>query len=78
MFKNLRNMVFDKSFKITIYEHRVNINNYSDVLLFTDEEVLITVENKIIKVKGSDLIITRLENNEMLIDGHIKLIDLGD
>ena len=78
MFKDLRNMVFDKTFRIIIYENKLDINNYEDILLFDDEQVLIKIRNKLLKVKGKNLIITRLENNEMLVEGEIKTIDLGD
>ncbi len=78
MLKEFRSMVFDKLFKIVIYENKVDINNYDDILLFDCDEVLIRIKNKLLKIKGSDLIITRLENNEVLVEGQINLIDLGD
>lgn len=78
MFKDLRNIAFDKLFRIVIYENKVDINNYDDILIFDEEEVLIKIKNKLLKIKGKGLKITRLENSETLVEGQIKTIDLGD
>lgn len=78
MFKELRSMILGEPFKILIYENKININSYDDILLFDNGQVLIKIKNRILKIKGEDLTITRLENNEVLVEGKIKIIDLGD
>lgn len=76
MFRNLTDLVFDKRFKITIMDGIIDINNYEDILIFDDDKVLIKTKDKTIKVIGSSLIITRLLNKEVLIEGKIKSIEL--
>ena len=78
MFKDLTNIIYDKKLRITLMDNYTNINNYDEILIFEDKQVFIKAEDKIIKVKGEVLRITRLENNEVQIEGRIKTIDLGD
>ena len=56
----------------------MNINNYEDILIFEDNQILIKSNNKLIKIKGNNLSITRLENKEVQIEGQIINIELGD
>lgn len=78
MFRDLTNIIYDKKLRITLIDNCMSINNYEEILIFEDNQVLIKAKNKTIKVKGESLSITRLENNEVRIEGKIKTIDLGD
>ena len=78
MFRNLTNIIYDKQVRITLLDNCMNINNYDEILIFEDNQVLVKIRNKTVKVKGESLSITRLENNEMQIVGKINSIDLGD
>ena len=75
MFKNLINTVFDNRFKIVILEGKASISNYEDIIIFDDERVLIKVFQKTIKITGSDLVITKLLNKELLVEGKILSIE---
>ena len=77
MLNDLRSIVLDKSFRITIYEDKVDINSCDELLMFDDVEILIKSKTRILKIRGSNLAITRFENNEVLISGKIKSVDLG-
>lgn len=72
MFSNIKNFVNDKKFSITIFDDCININNYKDIL--TLEETLISISSsyKIISIKGKNLTITKLLDNEILIIGDFK------
>jgi len=78
MFKDLMKLVYDKTFKLTLFFNKININNYEEILIFEDNLVLIKSFDRIIKIKGSGLSMKKLENNELLIEGAIRTIDLGD
>jgi len=77
MFKELRNIVHDNAFKITILENKVNINNYEEILIFEEDNILIKRKQEIIKIKGNNLTLNKLYNNELLIEGKIKSVELG-
>ena len=78
MFRDLTNIIHDNTFRITLLDNLMNINSYEDILIFEDNQILIRTTNKMIKVKGQNLTITRLENNEVQIEGKIITIDMGD
>ena len=78
MFRDLTNIIHDNTFRITLLDNLMNINSYEDILIFEDNQILIRTTNKMIKVKGQNLTITRLENNEVQIEGKTITIDMGD
>lgn len=78
MFKDLTNIIHNKIFKIIILNNTIDIYNYEDILVFEDNQILIKLDNKLIKIKGNNLSITRLENKEVQIEGEIINIELGD
>lgn len=77
MFRELKNIVYDKTFKVIILENKINIVNYTEVVIFEDERIVIEAEDKLINIKGKNLIINRLEENEILVLGKIKSIEFG-
>ncbi len=77
MFKELKNIIYDKEFKITILEDKLSIKTFKDILVFEDNKLLIKTDTKIVTVKGENLIIKKLENNELLVLGKIITIELG-
>lgn len=78
MIKNLRSIVYDEIFKIIILKNKINIINYLDILIFEDELIQIQSKEGLIKIKGTNLTINKLYNNELLIEGNIKSVELGD
>ena len=78
MIKNLRSIVCDEIFKIIILKNKINIINYLDILIFEDELIQIKSKEGLIKIKGTNLTINKLYNNELLIEGNIKSVELGD
>lgn len=77
MFRELKNIVYDKTFKVIILENKINIINYTEVVIFEDERIVIKAKNKLINIKGKNLIINRLEENEILVLGKIKSVEFG-
>lgn len=77
MLRELTNYIYDKNFKMIIEENKINIINYNEILIFEDETILLRIKDKTIKIKGNNLVINRLYNKELLIEGIIKAIELG-
>lgn len=75
MFRELKNVIYDKNFKMTILEDKISIKPFKDILTFEENELLIKTENKIIKIKGENLTINKLENYEILILGNIITVE---
>lgn len=77
MFKDLKNIIYDKKFKVTILKNQININNYKEILIFEESQILVSTEEYSVRVKGENLTINRLLENELLIEGKIKTVEFG-
>lgn len=77
MFKDLKNIIYDKTFRITIFEDKVDIINYENILVFEDEKIIIKTNKGLVKIIGKDLVVSKLFNSEVLIKGNIKKVELG-
>ena len=62
--------------KINYVNDKLNIVNFNEILLLSDEKIILSKENKIITIKGNNLTLLKLLDNEILIDGCIKIIEM--
>lgn len=78
MQKLIRQLPFfeSKSYKIITVDGELNIINYTEIVHFTDTNIIIKAENKYITVKGDNLTISKLLLDEVLINGVIKSIEI--
>ena len=72
---NIRSYILDEEFKITYLNNRINIVNYDSIGHFDNNKVLINYDDKRITIKGNNLIVSKLMNNEVLIEGVISNIE---
>lgn len=75
MLKDLRNYIFEKDFKLTYVKDKLDIVNFGQIDHFTDEKIIIRNSDKTVIVKGENLIISKMLDDEMLISGTIKNIE---
>ncbi|MBR3199071.1 MAG: YabP/YqfC family sporulation protein [Bacilli bacterium] len=75
MIDDIKNYVFDNTFKIIIFKNKLNIINYKEIDHFDDNKIIIRYSNKSLVIKGEELIITKLLDDEILINGKIKLVE---
>ena len=75
LFKDVRNYILEEKFKIIYLEGKLNLINYSSVLSFDSEKIIINCENKVLEVKGENLVISKILIDELLIEGNIKKIE---
>lgn len=76
LFNKLNNYINDSEYRVIIGNNYVNIVNYIKILDFTSS--VIRVENKYGKtiVNGSNLVISKMLDDEILIVGNIKSINV--
>lgn len=77
--KNIRkivNYIKDSDFKINYINNSVNVVHYDTILEVRDSVITLKKEDKIIHIKGEDLRLNKLLENEVLITGLIKSIEL--
>ena len=74
--KDFRSYLLEEELKINLFYNRVNIINYLGIDHFDNNIVIIRHNNGYINIKGEKLVVTKLLNNELLIEGNIKSVDL--
>lgn len=74
---NIRNYILEEEFKIILKKNKLNIVNYIEILDFNDFEIKIKYSDGILLVSGSELRLKKILNDELLIEGNIKKIELG-
>ena len=74
--KKVRDYLLDDEFKIIIIKNRINISNYEKIeYLDTDKLIIKYIDGKI-DIKGENLTVSKLLNEEILITGKIKEIEM--
>ncbi len=74
--KKIINYIQDNHFKIIYIDNDVDIVNYSKILEVKENVITIEKDNRLILIKGSNLKLNKLLDNEVLITGIIKEIVL--
>ncbi|MEG1597016.1 MAG: YabP/YqfC family sporulation protein [Bacilli bacterium] len=77
MLKTIKNYIYDKDFRILIINNQLNINNYKQVKTIDSSFIEIEYDNKLLTVRGRDLVLTKILNDELLIEGIINKIEMG-
>lgn len=71
----LRSYLKDESLKITIQKDQVSILNYQKLGGFDAKKVVIISEKKV-TINGENLVVSKLMDDEVLISGDLKNIEL--
>ncbi len=77
MFKNILQYVKDEKVRVIVSKRKVDVMNYKDILVFDDNCILIDCKEFVLKIKGNDLVINKLMDNEVLINGNIVLLEMN-
>ncbi len=67
--------LLDSKFKIIITDSYINIINYKDLISINSNNIILKYSNGSINIKGKDLLITKLLDEELLIKGNISNIE---
>lgn len=78
LFKDLRTTILEENFKMVYLNQKLDIINYFDILHFDTNKIIISSGEGIINVIGKNLVISKLLKDELLIEGLITNIIIGD
>lgn len=76
MFDKLDRYLTDKEYKIIYKNNYLNIINYIEILDFNEYEISIKYDRGITRIIGSNLVISKMLDDELLIVGNIEKIEL--
>lgn len=72
----LSNLLEDKKFKITVGEDYLHIINYTRIITLEKEFISLKCNQKKIIIKGKNLTLEKIKDQEMLIKGIIELLEV--
>lgn len=78
MIEKVDSWLKDNHFQMTITNNGLYIKNYIQLLGLEESLVLIKVKNKTISIKGTNLSLKKILQNELLLKGTIKKIEVLD
>ena len=71
------NYIEDREYKIIIKENYLNIVNYDEIVDFSLHKVSVKIRNKILIIEGTNLVISKMLENEVLITGNITVVRIN-
>lgn len=75
MFRGLIGKVYDNKCKLIAESNHLDIINFEKILVFESDNIIIKTKEKLLKIKGEDLTITKSYDGELLIKGNITKIE---
>ncbi len=76
MFERVDNFLNDREFRFTIYENKIHIINFKRIISLEENNASFQSNKKIIHVTGTDLVVRRLLDEEIIITGTISKIEV--
>lgn len=75
MLEILKNYLKREQYYIIVYSNYIYIYKYLDIIKFTEKFISLKLNKMIINIYGDDMLITKLEKEELLIKGKIKKLE---
>ncbi len=77
MFREIRDYCIDNVFHFSYQNEKLNVVNYLEVLVLEEARISLRCDLGLMIIKGENLSIQKLLDQEILISGKIKSIELG-
>ena len=74
LYKTMKNFLMDFDYYIDLYENKIHVFNYTDILKLNDEEIILAMPSFTLALKGNNFSVKQLEKREILIDGQINQV----
>lgn len=71
-----RNYLLEEEFEIHIFPNKVDIVNYTNIDHFDNNSVIIRHTDGILVIKGKNLVVSKLLQDEVLVEGTIQNLEL--
>jgi len=75
MLEMFKNYLKDEDYYIILYSHYIYIYKYIDINKFTDTFISLKLKKLKVNIYGIDLLIKKLEKDELLIKGIINKVE---
>lgn len=75
MLEIFKNYLNKEDYYIVLYSNYIYIYKYLDIIKFTDKFISLKLNKLTINIYGTDMLITKMEKNELLIKGNILKLE---
>lgn len=75
LMQRLTDYVLEKEFELRFFNNKLNIVNYMEIANFSNDAITIKYNKGMVLIKGKNLVVSRLMNDEILISGNINAIE---
>lgn len=76
LFDYLDRYLVDKDYKITVMKNQVHIINYVEIEDFSNTRVVVRYEGGTTVIVGQELVVSKMQEEELLITGKIQSIQV--
>ena len=76
LINKLDNYLTDTTYKIILKKNTLNIINYIEIKDFSNTRIVISNKEGLTTITGENLVVSKMQDNEALITGKIKTIQL--
>ena len=76
MIENIKDYIKDSDFRFTVFPDKIDIINYYKIISLEDEKILLLGVNRKITIRGKNLTLNKLLDEEILIVGQILKIEV--
>lgn len=74
--KQFRSYILEEGFSFSVYPNKIDILNYDSIGHFDSNKVIIRYDKGTLVITGDNLVVSKLMNDEVLVLGNIKNIEL--
>lgn len=75
MLEIFKNYLNKEDYYVVLYSNYIYIYKYLDIIKFTDKFISLKLNKLTINIYGTDMLITKMEKNELLIKGNILKLE---
>lgn len=76
LFNYLDRYMADDLFRVIITNYYVDIVNYDEIIDFSSKEVSVKYDRGVVVVKGDDLVVSKMMDDEVIIKGNVKSVNI--
>ena len=75
MFEIFKSYLKKEDYYVILYSNYIYIFKYLDIIKFTDKYISLKLNKIILNIYGYNLLITKMEKDELLIKGNINKVE---
>ncbi len=69
LYKTMKNFLLDFDYYIDIYENKIHVFHYIDIVKLNEEEIVLAMPDFQLFITGERFVVKQLEKQEILIEG---------